>query len=129
MSTRLILLVIMGLGYAQTGHAEPATPDKASGLQVQGTGKAQRLVRAQFAPAVRTGYDLFAVKCTKCHELARPIAALKTGLTPISGGDFNEKGIKEYVVKMMRKPNSGITKDDAKQIIGFMRDARAHASH
>ena len=128
-SRRLILLVVLGLGYARPGYTDPHTPGAPPGLQVQGTGKAQRLIRDQFAPATRAGYDLFAVKCTKCHEMARPIAALKTGVTPISGGNFEEKGIKEYVVKMMRKPNSGITKDDAKQIINFLRDARSRASH
>ena len=114
------LVVVVLLAWASVGHTE---------LKVQGAGKKQLLIRDQFAPAIRTEYDLFATRCTKCHEMARPIAALKTGITPISGGTFEEKGIKEYVVKMMRKPNSGITKDDAKQIIDFLKQARALASH
>jgi hypothetical protein len=57
--------------------------------------------------------------------MERPISALKTGVTPVSGGRFDEKGMKLYVVKMMRKPNSGITKQDAKVILEFLRYARA----
>ena len=114
------LVVVMLLVCVSVGRTE---------LKVQGAGKKQQLVRDQFAPATRPEYDLFATKCTKCHEMARPIMALKTGITPISGGAFEEKGIKEYVVKMMRKPNSGITKDDAKKIIDFLRQARAFASN
>jgi hypothetical protein len=60
--------------------------------------------------------------------MARPIAALTTGITPVSGGTFEKKGIKKYVVKMMRKPNSGITKADARQILKFLIHARGLAS-
>jgi cytochrome c1 len=114
--SKLVLGVVAATTmYAGTGHAE---------LKTQGEGKAQTLVRSQFSAALQPAYDTFASHCTKCHEMARPISALRTGITPISGGQFDAKGIRDYVVKMMRKPNSGITKDDAKDIIEFLRQAR-----
>ena len=93
-------------------------------LKTRGKGKTIALVAAQFPPEVQPGLKSFSNKCSKCHSLGRPISALKTGRTPISGGTFNDQYIKKYVVKMMRKPNSGITKSDAKEIIGFLRFAK-----
>jgi hypothetical protein len=97
-------------------------------LKVQGKGKEQTLVRDQFSADQRPRYDMFAQKCTRCHELARPIAALMTGVTPLSADKFDEDGIKKYVVKMMRKPNSGIVKEEARDLIQFLTYARSLAA-
>lgn len=93
-------------------------------LQTVGKARKQRLVKDQFAAEQQAAFEIFAKRCTKCHAMSRPIAALNTGITPVSGGDFNKKGIKKYVVKMMRKPNSGIDRKDAKTIIKFLLHAR-----
>jgi hypothetical protein len=100
----------------------------AAALKVQGKGKEQTLVRDQFAADQRPRYDMFAQKCTRCHELARPISALMTGVTPLSADKFDEEGIKKYVVKMMRKPNSGIVKEEARDLIQFLTYARSLAA-
>jgi len=97
-------------------------------LKVQGKGKEQTLVRDQFAAEQQPRYDMFAQKCTRCHELARPISALLSGVTPLSADKFDEEGIKKYVVKMMRKPNSGIVKEDARELIQFLTYARSLAT-
>ena len=89
-------------------------------LKTEGAGKATVLVPGQFSEEMRPRFELFAKKCTRCHEMARPIAALQTGITPVSGGRFDRKGMKKYVVKMMRKPNSGIAKSDAREILKFI---------
>ncbi len=120
MARTLVALVVLALiGVAGRGHAE---------LRVQGVGKRQVLVRDQFPAALQPAFDVFARRCTRCHAMARPIAALQTGITPISGGTFETAGIKAYVVKMMRKPNSGIDKDEARMIIDLLRAARARAA-
>jgi hypothetical protein len=84
-------------------------------------------VRDQFSPEMRARYDLFAVRCTRCHAMARPIAALTTGITPVTGGTFDDTGIQRYVVRMMRKPNSGIDRSTAREILLFLRYARGMA--
>ena len=96
-------------------------------LKTAGSGKKVRLVGAQFSDEQQGNFKVFNEKCAKCHSLARPIAALNTGRTPVSGGEFSDSYIKKYVVKMMRKPNSGITKVDAKKIILFLRHAKKQA--
>jgi hypothetical protein len=103
------------------------TANSAGQLKVSGRGKTQALVRAQFSPPMRKKYDLFARKCTRCHAMSRPISALNTGITPVSGNLFEEKYIKKYVVKMMRKPKSGIAKGSAKEILQFLVYARGLA--
>jgi hypothetical protein len=93
-------------------------------LKIQGKGKAMVLLGTQFSPEMQPRYELFSKKCTKCHAMARPIAALQTGITPVSGSVFDRKAMKKYVVKMMRKPNSGIAKADAREILRFIIYAR-----
>ena len=117
--TRWWLLLLLAL--APVGAARAA-------LKVQGKGKEQTLVRDQFVADQRPRYDLFTQKCSRCHELARPIAALVSGITPLSADKFDEDGIKKYVVKMMRKPNSGIVKEEARDLIQFLTYARSLAS-
>jgi len=93
-------------------------------LKIVGEGKDQTLAPGQFSGAQAEQFALFKTRCTKCHAMSRPITALTTGRTPISRGSFEAEGIKEYVVKMMRKPNSGVTREDAKEIIQFLTVAR-----
>ena len=99
----------------------------AAELKVVGKGKRQRLVRSQFTAEQRPRYDVFARKCTKCHAMARPITALRTGRTPVTDSRFDRAGIKRYVIKMMRKPNSGIGRHDAKAVLRFLVYARSLA--
>ena len=49
-------------------------------------------------------------------------------MTPLSADKFDEEGIKKYVVKMMRKPNSGIVKEEARELIQFLTYARSLAA-
>ncbi len=58
----------------------------------------------------RERYEIFAVKCSKCHSLARPINAR---LTPDEW--------QGYVKKMARRPGSGINDEAAQSIAEFLR--------
>ena len=105
-----IILTVTGL------VSNPAYAD----LKTQGKGKKIDFVREQFVEPHLSQYDVFRAKCTKCHGLIRPIAAITTGITPVTGDDFDRKYTRKYVVKMMRKPNSGITKVEAKEVLKFI---------
>ena len=96
-------------------------------LKVTGSGKEARMAPDQFPAEHQDRLKLFEAKCGKCHDLDRPITAIKTGKTPISGGPFDDDGVKAYVTKMMRKPNSGVEQADAKEIIILLRFARTRA--
>lgn len=65
---------------------------------------------SKYPPDVQADYKVFAKKCSKCHGLARPLNA--PFATP---EEWNN-----YVNKMMRKPGSGITPKEGKQIFDFL---------
>lgn len=57
----------------------------------------------------RERYETFAIKCSKCHSLARPINAR------LSGDEW-----RGYVKKMARRPGSGINDEAAQRIADFL---------
>jgi hypothetical protein len=115
------LLIGTGLGLVLALASGSALAD----LKVTGTGKEARMAPDQFPAEHQERLKLFEAKCGKCHDLDRPITAVKTGKTPVSGGPFDDDGVKAYVTKMMRKPNSGVEQADAKEIIILLRFARS----
>lgn len=115
-----VWLVGVGLGLLSAVAGGTALAE----LKVTGAGKDARMAPEQFPAEHQERLKLFEAKCGKCHDLDRPITAVKTGKTPISAGAFDDEGIKGYVTKMMRKPNSGVEQNDAKEIIILLRFAR-----
>lgn len=55
-------------------------------------------------------YRVFAANCSKCHGLERPLTA------PVT----DHKHWERYVAKMMRTPGSGISTNEAPQILAFL---------
>jgi hypothetical protein len=96
-------------------------------LKTSGKGKDQRLVTDDFPADQKERNTLFEARCGKCHELSRPISAVLTGRSPLSDSVFDGDLLKGYVLKMMRKANSGIEKDDARELIVFLLYARTRA--
>ncbi|MBI4815240.1 MAG: hypothetical protein HY791_03210 [Deltaproteobacteria bacterium] len=69
--------------------------------------------RDELPPHLRAGHAVFLERCRQCHELKRPLEALATGVGPVSGTTFEANEIKQYVVRMMRKRGSKISREDA----------------
>jgi hypothetical protein len=59
---------------------------------------------------VRADYALFALRCSKCHSLARP---LQSGIT-------DDNYWAEYVERMRRQPGSDITLEETVPILRFL---------
>jgi hypothetical protein len=59
---------------------------------------------------LRESYDVFRVRCSKCHTLARPLNAR------LRGDDW-----RNYIKKMMRRPGSGINEKNGAQIFEFLK--------
>ena len=53
---------------------------------------------------------LFLVKCSQCHNIARPVNA-----------EFNIEEWERYVKRMIRKPGSNITLAEGKKIFEFLK--------
>lgn len=55
-------------------------------------------------------YRVFAVRCSKCHSLARPINAR-----------VRSEEWKRYINKMIRRPSSGISEEAGRQVYEFLK--------
>jgi hypothetical protein len=69
------------------------------------------LDRSTIPAAVQDDYDVFALRCSKCHSLSRPLD---------SGIDDDEYW-KAYVSRMRHMPASGISAEDEQIILRFLR--------
>lgn len=98
-----------------------------AGLKVVGKGEAMRLDPSAFPPAMKANYDILRTKCVKCHTLERTIVAIQTGVAPISGQPFDRNATKAYGVKMLRKPDSNMSKPEVKASVDLMNYLLAEA--
>ena len=92
MAGALALAVVLG---AAAGESSDEGPD--------------RIDVSDYPADQRERYEIFAIKCSKCHSLARPINAR---LTPDEW--------QGYVKKMSRRPGSGINEDAGQRIAEFL---------
>jgi mono/diheme cytochrome c family protein len=65
-------------------------------------------VSAYPAP-IQAAYKLFTSKCSKCHTIARPLNTM-----------MKRDEWQRYVMRMMHKPNSGISDSQGKEIFEFL---------
>jgi hypothetical protein len=59
---------------------------------------------------VESEYQLFAVRCSKCHSLSRAL----------DGGKKDDDYWKVYVTRMRRQPQSGISPEEEAPILRFL---------
>lgn len=105
----LILTFVIGvLGFWKWTHAEdqPALDPR---IAAYDKGPATIDV-SKYPPEMQEDYKLFSKKCTHCHTLARPI-----------NSEFAlPDEWSRYVKRMMHKPDSQISADEAKKIYEFL---------
>jgi hypothetical protein len=65
---------------------------------------------AQLPADVQPDYVLFARRCSKCHQLARPL----------NSGIRDDALWADYVERMRRQPGSGISPADTRPILRFL---------
>ena len=65
---------------------------------------------ARLPPEVADSYEVFSRRCSRCHTLARPLAANVTDI----------RHWRVYVTRMRRNPGSGISPADAETILKFL---------
>jgi len=110
MKKLLLTLLVVSLS-ATAAHA---------GLKVIGKGDAMHLDPSGFPPAMKANYEIVKVKCVKCHTLERTIVAIQTGVAPISGQPFDRNATKAYGVKMLRKPDSNMSKPEVRASVDLL---------
>ncbi|MFZ3208497.1 MAG: cytochrome C [Geobacteraceae bacterium] len=98
-----------------------------AGLKIVGAGSNMRLDPADFSPAMKANYEIMRVRCVKCHTLERTVVALQTGVAPISGQPFDKSATRAYGIKMLRKPDSNMNKQEVKAVVDLMNYLLANA--
>lgn len=71
---------------------------------------ADHLDTSGYPPDIQEAYEVFAVRCSRCHTLARPLNARIT----------DERHWVRYVARMRRQPGSGINRNNADLILKFL---------
>ncbi len=75
-------------------------------------------VEEKLPPSQKENYEVFKIRCSKCHPLARP---LNTRMKPDAW--------KAYVEKMKRRPGSGISPGDGSKILEFLQYREAQRAY
>lgn len=86
-------------------------------IKVKGRGAAMNFDATSIAPQYQATFEMMTKKCSKCHTMERTVVAIQTGRAPITGQIFDRQAIKAYGIKMLRKPNSDMTKQDIREVV------------
>ena len=105
-------MMVAGLSlFGTTAHAA---------LKTTGSGDSTAIDTAGFPPEMAAAYKVMEAKCKKCHSMERSVVAIQTGLGPISGNIFDKSSTEAYGVKMLRMPDSGMSKEEVKTVVDLL---------
>lgn len=95
-----------------------------AGLKVVGQGDNRKFDPSDFPLDMKEKYAMAEIKCSNkssnCHAFGRTVDAVMTGVGPVSKLPFDKEAAKAYGVKMMRKPDSGMDKKEAKAVVELL---------
>jgi hypothetical protein len=86
-------------------------------IKVKGRGASMNFDPASISEQFQASYELMSRKCVKCHTMERTVIAVQTGRAPITNQPFDRQSIMSYGIKMIRKPNSDMSKKEIKDIV------------
>jgi hypothetical protein len=89
-------------------------------IKTVGKGDKLNFDPAMIPPNWKPAFDILELRCIKCHSMERSVIAISTGIAPVTGQPFDKQATKSYGIKMLRKPKSGMNRDEVKQVIGLM---------
>ncbi len=89
-------------------HAEIKVFVRGDRLSIDATG---------FSPKMLKAYDLM---CNKCHSIERVVVSAQTGICSISKTSFTKETTRAIVTRMYLKPESDMTKSEARTIVLFL---------
>lgn len=86
-------------------------------VKVKGRGAAMNFDPASIPEQYKASFDMMSKKCIKCHTMERTVVAVQTGRAPITGQSFDKQAVKAYGIKMLRKPNSDMNKQEIREVV------------
>jgi mono/diheme cytochrome c family protein len=96
-------------------------------LKLIGTGATMQADISGYPPNLKAAYEIFKVKCLKCHGLDRTLLTIQSGVSP-SGSTFDAAAVDAYGAKMLRKPDAEMTRQEVKvvnELLKYMLDEAA----
>jgi hypothetical protein len=97
----LALVALVGVALAAEPEKAPPDPRDSGPDKIDVSG---------YPPEQQKRYVIFEKKCAKCHPVARAI-----------NSRFNASEWKRYMKRMIRRPNAGVTDDQADEIYEFLK--------
>jgi hypothetical protein len=104
----IVLVVLFTLVMASIADAR---------IKVKGRGDKMNFDPDGIPAQYKASYDLMVRKCIKCHTMERTVIAVQTGRAPITGQPFDRQAVKAYGIKMLRKPNSNMNKQEIRDVV------------
>lgn len=104
---KTVCIALFGLFLAAPSHAQ---------LKVTGAGDTLGVDTTGFPSEIRATYDLMTQKCSRCHTIERVIAAVQSGVLPLSKQRFSADTTASLVGRMFAKPDANITRGEARRI-------------
>jgi hypothetical protein len=86
-------------------------------IRVKGRGAKMNFDPDSIPAQYKAQFDLMSRKCVKCHTMERTVIAVQTGRAPITGQPFERQAVKAYGIKMLRKPDSNMNKQEIRDVV------------
>lgn len=86
-------------------------------IKVKGRGANMNFDPASIPANYQATFEMMTKKCIKCHTMERTVISIQTGRAPITGQPFDKQAVKAYGIKMLRKPNSDMNKQEIRDIV------------
>jgi len=86
-------------------------------IKTTGRGDKMNFDPESIPPNFQASFELMSRKCIKCHTMERTVIAVVTGRAPITGQLFDKQAVKAYGIKMLRKPNSDMSKSEVRDVV------------
>jgi hypothetical protein len=87
-----------------------------AGLKVNGSS----FDSTNFPTEQRSAWEIMKVKCIRCHSMERVVVSITSGISAISGTPFDRNAIKAYGLKMNRKVDPNMNKQEVKACVDLM---------
>jgi hypothetical protein len=91
-----------------------------AGIKTTGRGDTLNFDAAAIPSSMRASFDVMKIKCIKCHTMERTVQAIRDGIAPITGQPFDRAATRAYGIKMLRKPDSNMNKQEVKVCVDLM---------
>jgi hypothetical protein len=86
-------------------------------IKVKGRGNNINFDPDSIPPNFKASYDVMTHKCTRCHTMEMVVTAVQSGKAPVTGQPFDKQAVKAYGIKMLRKSNTDMNKQEIRSVV------------